>query len=87
MFERALLGNWKYAAAILDFSGAFDTVLRPFALDRMEEAGCELTGAIRTLVSGTTARVRMNWQVGEPFNTNIGVAQGDPMSPISHEEA
>ena len=24
--ERALLGNWSYSAALLDFSGAFDTV-------------------------------------------------------------
>ena len=37
--ERALLGNWNYSAALLDFSGAFDTVNHGKALDRMAASG------------------------------------------------
>ena len=78
--ERALLGNWNYSAALLDFSGAFDTVNRGKALDRMADSGAP-TSMMKLLVSDTTARVKIAGQLSAPFSTNIGVVQGDPMSP------
>ena len=81
MCERALLGNWHYSAALLDFGGAFDTVIRSKALERMDAAGMS-TATAATLVSNTSARVKLNGHLSVPFDTNIGVVQGDPMSPL-----
>ena len=78
--ERSIIGDWSYSAALLDFSGAFDTLIRQTALDRMAEAGAA-TRTVATLISNTTARVKLNRQLGAPFDTNIGVVQGDPLSP------
>jgi len=83
MCERALLGNWQYSAAFLDFSGAFDTVIRQTALDRMSTAEIP-TATIRTLISNTTAQVKLGNALSTEFPTNIGVVQGDPMSPMMY---
>ena len=79
--ERALLGNWSYSAAPLDFSGAFDTVQRKEALERLAEAGAA-TRATSTLISNTSAKVKLQSRLSSPFETNIGVVQGDPLSPV-----
>ena len=79
--ERALLGNWTYSVTLLDFSGAFDTIIRTTALDRLEEADISTT-TIKSLLSNTTARIKLSGSLSPPFPTNIGVVQGDPMSPI-----
>ncbi|XP_065195813.1 MAM and LDL-receptor class A domain-containing protein 1-like [Sycon ciliatum] len=81
MCERALLGDWSYSSALLDFSGAFDTVIRQVALERLATAGAP-TSTTAVLVSNTTARTKLGKQLSKPFPTNIGVVQGDPMSPI-----
>ena len=81
MCERALLGDWSYSSALLDFSGAFDTVIRQVALERFATAGAP-TSTTAVLVSNTTARTKLGKQLSKPFPTNIGVVQGDPMSPI-----
>ena len=81
--ERSLLGNWTYSAALLDFSGAFDTVVRQTALDRMHEANIA-TRTTAALISQTTARVNLNGHLSTLFPTNIGVVQGDPLSPTMY---
>jgi len=73
--ERALLGDWSYSAALLDFSGAFDTIFRDTALTRLSESGAA-TGVIGALISDTTVRVKLSSQLSTPFDTNIGVVQG-----------
>jgi len=81
MCERATIGDWSYSAALLDFSGAFDTVIRQEALHRMSAAGAP-TSTAAALISNTTARVKLNGHLSDAFPTNIGVVQGDPMSPV-----
>ena len=81
MCERALLGDWSFSSALLDFSGAFDTVIRQVALERLATAGAP-TSTTAVLVSNTTARTKLGKQLSKPFPTNIGVVQGDSMSPI-----
>ena len=83
MCERSLLGNWTYSAALLDFSGAFDTLIRETALNRLAQAQAE-TRTITTLISNTTARVKLNHHISHPFETNVGVVQGDLLSPVMH---
>lgn len=80
MCERSTLGNWSYSAAFLDFSGAFDTLIRQTALERIADSGAA-TGTIAALISNTTARVKLSGQLSTPIETNIGVVQGDPLSP------
>ena len=79
--ERALLGNWSYSAALLDFSGPFDMVQRKEALERLAEAGAATT-TTSTLISNTSAKVKLQSRLSSPFETNIGVVQGDPLSPV-----
>ena len=62
------------------FSGAFYTLVRSTALDRMTVAGAQ-TSTVSALISNTTARVNISGQHGEAFPTNIRVVQGDPLWP------
>ena len=80
MCERSLLGDWSYPGASLDFSGAFDTVVRESALERLKESGAS-TSTVSTLISNTTARIKLHHQLSGRFATNLGVVQGDPLSP------
>eukprot|EP00117_Sycon_ciliatum_P025825 scpid40674/ scgid21348/ LINE-1 reverse transcriptase homolog len=66
--ERALLGNWTYSVTLLDFSGAFDTIIRTTALDRLEEADISTT-TIKSLLSNTTARITVSGSLSPPFPT------------------
>ena len=64
MCERALLGDWKYSAALLDFSGAFDTIVREKALARFSDSGAA-TDVVATLISDTTVRVKLSSHLGK----------------------
>ena len=79
--ERALLGNWSYSAAQLDFSGPFDTEQSKEALERLAEASAA-TRTTSTLISNTSAKVKLQSRLSSPFETNNGVVQGDPLSPV-----
>ena len=81
MCERSLLGDWSYSGASLDFSGAFDTVVRESALERLKESGAS-TSTVSTLISNTTARIKLHHQLSGRFATNLGVVQGVPLSPL-----
>eukprot|EP00117_Sycon_ciliatum_P028840 scpid42860/ scgid3590/ LINE-1 reverse transcriptase homolog len=83
MCERALLGDWSYSAALLDFSGAFDTIIRQTAVDRLASAGAHVS-TIQQLVSETSACVKLGKQLSQSFPTNVGVVQGDPLSPLMY---
>ena len=78
--ERALLGNWTHSVTLLDFSGAFDTIIRTTALDRLEEADINKTNK-KSLLSYTTARIKLSGCLSLPFPTKIDMVQGDLMSP------
>ena len=81
MCERSLLRGWSYSGASLDFSGAFDTVIRESALKRLKESGAS-TSTVSTLISNTTAQIKLHHQLSGRFATNLGVVQGDPLSPL-----
>eukprot|EP00117_Sycon_ciliatum_P006093 scpid92799/ scgid9775/ len=49
----------------------------------MAEASTD-TSIITILISNTNARVKLNRQLRQPFSTNIGVVQGDPLSPLMY---
>ena len=81
MCERACLGDWTYAAALLDFSRAFDTIGRDVLLQRLHQHEIP-TNIIALLLSNTTVRVKLSGQLGEEWTSNMGVVQGCVLSPL-----
>ena len=37
---------------------------------------------VQVMMSGTILRIRIGGEVGEPFETRVGVPQGDSLSPM-----
>lgn len=81
MCERACLGDWTYAAALLDFSRAFDTISREVLLQRLHDFRIP-TNIIALLLSNTIVRVKLSGQLGEEWTSNMGVVQGCGLSPL-----
>ena len=67
----------------IDMSKAFDTVIRPKLIDILDARGVEPgdIGIIKLLLTNTSLQVKCGKTVGEKFATNIGVPQGDGLSP------
>lgn len=69
----------------IDMSKAFDTIQRGKLLWILETAvGLSQTEVrlIRTLLAGTTLRVKVSGRLGKKFPTTLGIPQGDALSPI-----
>jgi Reverse transcriptase (RNA-dependent DNA polymerase) len=70
--------------AFVDFSKAYDRVSRPLLLRVL--ASCGMHGramhAIATMLEVTRLQVRAGGQLGVPFDSTVGVKQGDPASPV-----
>ena len=83
MCERACIGDWKYAAALLDFSRAFDTIPRAKLLSRLQNMNAP-TRLLAKLMSDTRVRVKFAGHLGDEFQSNTGVFQGDCISPLNY---
>jgi exonuclease III len=73
----------SYTIAGIDMSKAFDTVDRPLLVEMLEKV-VEDEGTlaiIKVLLANTSLRVKLGKLIGERFETNIGVPQGDCLSP------
>lgn len=82
---KAISGRYKRVFYIMgiDMSTAFDSILRDkllFVLKRIVKE--DEYRMIRLLLANTTLRVRVNGELGDPFETKIGTPQGDGLSPI-----
>lgn len=84
MEEKALTAkNYATHIALLDMSRAFDTVNRYMLLESLSNViDPDELHIISILVQDTVLRVRCGTHTGIVFNTNMGVAQGDALSPI-----
>ena len=68
---------------LLDMSKAFDSVNREVLLEDLKEIIDEdELHMLKVLITGTTLRIRNGKTLGEMFKTNVGVPQGDCLSPI-----
>ena len=68
---------------LLDMSKAFDTVKRPTLLSDLKDFIDEdELHMIKIMLEDVQLQVKVKNSIGQPFKTNIGVPQGDCLSPI-----
>ncbi len=74
----------KIFCSFIDFSKAFDTVPRDILLDKLKGHG--ITGCffniIKNIYSNDKACIKMQSQLTNPFQINMGVRQGCVLSPL-----
>jgi hypothetical protein len=83
MSERAAKLKLRLSVLGLDLSRAFDTPWRAKLLSLLEGVlDPDCCRMARVLLSKSSVSVRVGRYVGAPFETNIGVPQGDCASPV-----
>ena len=67
----------------IDFSKAFDKVPHAVLWERLQERGVHgvMLDTLQKCYQNVLLQPRVNGQTGEPFQSNVGVKQGDPASP------
>ena len=67
----------------IDFSKAFDKVPHAVLWERLQERGVHgvMLDTLQKCYENVLLRPRVNGQAQEPFQSNVGVKQGDPASP------
>ena len=75
--------NYKIILLLLDMSKAFDTVRRSELFNILEEAlEKDKLHMMKILIEDVSLKARIGKSTGNKINTNIGVPQGDCLSPI-----
>lgn len=76
--------KFKVTVVGIDMSKAFDTVKRSQILDLIRDWGVEEgdIGLIKLLLNKTSLQIKSGKKIGSKFQTDIGVPQGDGLSPI-----
>ena len=77
------LGHSLYAAFI-DLQKAYDSVSRPLLFRKLVLSGlgpkfCKL---VEQTYANTSSRIKLGAHMGESFSSNVGLHQGDPLSPL-----
>jgi hypothetical protein len=69
--------------AFLDFSKAYDKLMRPHLWIALQQLGLPTAflGAIRAILDNTWYAIRVEGRHGPSFQSHIGVPQGNPISP------
>ena len=70
--------------AFIDFEKAYDRVNRDLLWRVLESYGLhgDFLTALRHMYQKVTMQVRVNGDLGESFQADVGVKQGDPLSPL-----
>ena len=76
--------NEKLYCCFVDFSKAFDTVWRKGLLATLKTFGIhgKMLSVIKDLYSNTNFHVTVGDCISDKFEINLGVKQGDPLSPF-----
>ncbi len=76
-------GPRKLYACFVDFSKAFDSLWRPFILEKLFKynVGGKFYRIIKNILSSTEAGVKLPDGVSNYFALTLGIKQGDPISP------
>ena len=82
--EKAITSkDYETHLLMLDMSKAFDTVQRKSLFDELQEILPEdKLHMLYILINDVNLKVRCGQTTGEKINTNIGVQQGDCLSPV-----
>ena len=82
--EKAITSkDYETHLLMLDMSKAFDTVQRKSLFDELQEIISEdEVHMLYILINEVSLKVRCGKTTGEKINTNIGVPQGDGLSPV-----
>ena len=82
--EKAITcSDYNFHLLLLDMSKAFDTVLRDKLLERLETVLChDELHILSILTNKPTLRVRVDKNEAEPFQTHLGIMQGDCLSAV-----
>jgi hypothetical protein len=71
-------------AAFIDFKKAYDKIDRKLLWACMHSLGIHgsCLQTLRNMYEDVRIQIRMGGQLGLPFNSDVGVKQGDPLSPL-----
>ena len=71
-------------AAFIDFRKAYDSVGRPVLWECLRSLGVHgrFLNTLEAMYHNVHLQVRANGVLGEPFESFVGVKQGDPLSPL-----
>ena len=74
----------KLFTCFVDFRKAYDTVPRDLIWKRLSELGVrgKMLLALKAMYANTQFTIKHNGQLGQPFQCNVGVRQGCPLSPL-----
>ena len=82
LITRTLNNNKQLYCAFIDFTKAFDFVVRDILWFKLLKKGVRgsMLDIIKSMYNTVKTRVRHNGCLGEPFTSNIGVRQGECLS-------
>ena len=71
-------------AAFIDLQKAYDSVNRPLLLRKMTAVGLgpQFCRLVENMFSQASSCIKVGNKLSQPFTTNVGLRQGDPMSPL-----
>ena len=84
LITRSLNNNEQLYCAFIDFTKAFDFVVRDILWFKLIKLGVRgrMLDIIKSIYNNVKSRVKHNGCLGEPFSSHIGVRQGECLSPF-----
>ena len=82
--RRAIAKGGKTYALFVDLKRAYDSVNHAAVIKVLETVGVapQMCGLIRALLADATFRLDVNGGLSEPIALDVGLPQGDPLSPV-----
>ena len=84
LIDQAKHLNTPLYAAFIDLQKAYDSVNRPLLLRKMVMCllGPQFCQLVEHMQVQASSRIKVGTKLGQSFTTNVGVRQGDPLSPL-----
>jgi hypothetical protein len=84
VISKTLNAGQKLYTIFIDYEKAFDKIDRSYLMHKLlaENVSCKMVKAIKAMYTVVRSCVRYNFQLSGFFDSNIGLKQGDPSSPL-----